>query len=583
MNRALCRSALALGLLSTLASQAASPLPEPKAAPASKVEALPVTAPSIAEDVVMRALQDELARARTLKMGGAERPYYLSAVCTEEEGFRVAASFGSLLSRASAKHTQLNVSVRVGTPALDNTNFADAGDLSFMRMLQTTNGQGSPAEADYDALRHELWLQFDDGYKAAVESIAKKRAFLEANQVRERPADFSAAQTTTWLEQRQPLKVDTQRWTKLVKQSSAVFRIEPAAASSTVTFSAQVNHQSFVNSDGAKHRFAEPLVQLQIQASTQASDGMELKVQREFTARTEAELPTDAALITATQGVSAHLAALAQAPVAAEDYNGPVLFSGRAAGFFFLRAVSDPLSHPRDDLGNQSSGRLVERLGKHITAKGITVIDDPTQKSWKGTPLLGYYPVDDDSVVPKPIVLVDDGVLKTYYMSRIPTPRLSGTNGHMRGDQGSAGNVFVKSVKTLNREQLKQKLLELAKEEDLDYGLLVDELDETGGRGFGGSDGAGVSLPAPVAVWRVYANGKEVLERGLAFKTAPYRILKDIVGMGDDPSVTNTQQRGQHVAIVAPSVLVKSMELQKVREENERTPYSPRPTLSRIP
>ena len=187
--------------------------------------------------------------------------------------------------------------------------------------------------------------------------------------------------------------------------------------------------------------------------------------------------------------------------------------------------------------------------------------DDPTQREWKGQPLLGYYAVDDECVKPQPITLVNDGVLETYFMSRVPTQRLHQSNGHMRGENASVGNLFVESKAPLTRAALKQKLLELAKEEDLEYGLMVDTLEESAAQRPGNVEGStGVSLPPPVGVFRIYPDGREVLERGIAFKTATFRVLKDIVGLGDDATVTNLVQRGQHVAVVAPSVLVKSLE-----------------------
>jgi predicted Zn-dependent protease len=214
-----------------------------------------------------------------------------------------------------------------------------------------------------------------------------------------------------------------------------------------------------------------------------------------------------------------------------------------------------------------------------VAVKQLTVRDDPTQKLWRGQPLLGHYPVDDDSVAPQPITLVEKGVLKTYFMSRVPTEKVKESNGHSRAGSGSVGNLFVETSEPMSREAMKKKLLELAHEEDLEYGLLVEEFDDYGeGRGYGGGSSA-VSFPVPLVVWRVYPDGREELERGTRFKPATFRLLKEIVALGDDPTLTNTMQRGQRVSVVAPSVLVRVMELQKQREEFERPPQLPRPEL----
>lgn len=545
--------------------------------PALALAQAPAPAKAPLPDPVLRALRDELSRAQQLKMDRMDRPYFLSAAVNEVESFNVQASFGALVSRGGGKDASNTVEVRVGDPNLDNTNFSDRDDFSFL-MRMDRGGAGDPAEPDYDALRQALWLKFDDAYKAGVETIAKKRAFLETRQVRDRPPDFGPAKTVSLLLPRETFSADEARWTQLVKRASAVFRGSAVSQSGEAGFRSELMHQTLVTSDPAEHRFAERTVAFNLRATAQAPDGMEVEARYQAAGRTEKDLPSDEELVKAAKGVAARLEALVKAPVAADDYVGPVLFVGRAAGTFFLRTVGDPLSQPRSDLGDARSGRLVERLGKHVAVKQLTVRDDPTQREWRGQPLLGHFPVDDDSVAPVPVSLIEQGVLKSYLMSRIPTEGVRASNGHARAGQGSVGNLFVETSQPTPRAQMKKKLVELAQEEDLEYGLMVEELDDFEGRGFGGSP-SGVSLPPPLLVWRVYPDGREVLERGARFKPATFRLLKEIVQMGDDPALLNTQQRGQRVSVVAPSVLVRLMEAQKQREEFERPPTLARPSL----
>ena len=47
----------------------------------------------------------------------------------------------------------------MGDPSLDNTNFADRDDFSFLMRME--RGGADPAEPDYDALRQALWMKFD--------------------------------------------------------------------------------------------------------------------------------------------------------------------------------------------------------------------------------------------------------------------------------------------------------------------------------------------------------------------------------------------------------------------------------------
>lgn len=544
-------------------------------APAVAVAAeVPIETP----DLMLAALEDELARAREVKMDGLERPYYLRATLNDEDTFQVSASFGALVARGSSRRTSSGVVVRVGDPALDNTNFVD-DEWGFGA---GGRGPATPVEPDYDALRRSLWLQFDEGYKKGLEVLAKKRAYLESNQAESRPPDFSAAATSSLLMPRQTLAVDQERWARLVKKASAVFRTHPQIVVGEVAFRAAMGHQLFVSSDPARHRFADPAFEVQITAGAQAADGMELRVRWNASGRRDSDLPGEEALLRAAEAAAQRLEALLKAPRASEDYTGPVLFTGRAASQFFLRTVGDPLSHPRDDLGDARQGRLVDRLGKHIASKVLTARDDPTQQSWKGQALLGYYPIDDDSVRPQPITLIEKGVLKTYYMSRTPTRLVRETNGHCRGGDASVGNLFIEAASPAPRAELKKKLLELAREEDLGYAILVEEFAEPGRfrGGGGGGDGSTLSLPPPAVAWKIYADGRQELVRGLMFKPSSLRMLKEIAALGDDPQPLNTYQRGQHVAVIAPSVLVKTLDLQRLTQDFEKPPLTPRPAMA---
>lgn len=532
------------------------------------------------DDVIFRAMSDELSRARTLKLDHTAPPYFQSVWTHDDEGFGVGASFGALLRKGGGRQGSFGVNTRVGDPTLDNTNFRDLGDFGFFAFL-THARLGAPAEPDYDALRHGLWLAFDLDYKAAVEALAKKRAFLETKRIEKRPADFGKAPLVSKLFPEEKLDVSPDRWTKLVQRASAVFRSHSAAQTGEASYGTQRRRQYFLSTDGGKARFDELIAQLQISASGQAADGMEVQSRFDFTGRTDADLPSDEEVMKSAERVAARLDALVKAPALSEDYSGPVLFVGAAADAFFLHTLGDPLSHPRDDLGDQRQGRMIDRLGKHVAAKIVSVKDDPTQRTWHGQPLMGFFPVDDDGVVPQPISLVEEGVLKTYYMSRIPTLRVQQSNGHCRGNQGSVGNLFVETSQPESREALKKKLVELAKDEDLDYGLLVEEFEPATERTFFDSSQPQVTLPTPTLVYRVYADGREELVRGARFKPASYRVLKDIVGMGDQQTLLNTIQRGQHVSVVAPAVLVKTLDVQKPNEELDKPPFIPRPQIAK--
>ena len=128
----------------------------------------------------------------------------------------------------------------------------------------------------------------------------------------------------------------------------------------------------------------------------------------------------------------------------------------------------------------------------------------------------------------------------------------------------------------MSREALEQRLIEMCAEEDLEYGIVIEELGGYGGWG----DSGEVRLGAPSLAYRLYRDGRRELVRGASIKPVPNRVLKDLVAVGNDPRLLNTGLMGQHVSVVAPSVLVEEMELRRPEEEFSKPPYSERPALT---
>ncbi len=88
---------------------------------------------SAQDDVVMRAMRDELARSMAdLRLEELSRPYFIAYRVDELNEVSAAASFGSVTSSRENLTRRLSVEVRVGDYAFDNTNFL--GPPSFPRL-----------------------------------------------------------------------------------------------------------------------------------------------------------------------------------------------------------------------------------------------------------------------------------------------------------------------------------------------------------------------------------------------------------------------------------------------------------------
>jgi predicted Zn-dependent protease len=312
-------------------------------------------------------------------------------------------------------------------------------------------------------------------------------------------------------------------------------------------------------------------------------------------------------LIATAEQLGRSVAGLAKAGKA-EEYTGPVLFTGEAAGIVFDQLLADKLTDPAPPVsagprGGQLArgGKLTGQVGRRVLPAGFQVVDDPTRASAGGTPLLGSYAVDDDGVKPEPVMLVEDGLLKSFYMSRIPTKEIPATNGHGRRTGGRVTGQPSNLLITVENGEadLKARLLTLCKEEGLPYALIVERFEAGGprgpagggrrgfrrgggsGRGFGGQDPADrTELPDPLAFRKVYADGREEVIRGGRIVAVTARTLRDIDAAGTDRNVFTRRLAGfgpSAVTIVAPSVLITDLDVRPTEDNSEKPPLIPPP------
>ena len=191
------------------------------------------------------------------------------------------------------------------------------------------------------------------------------------------------------------------------------------------------------------------------------------------------------------RGVAAlaeNVVALARAPKG-EDYNGPVLFEGAAGAQIFAEVLGRNLALTRRPrragAAAASAGSELEgRIGARVLPESFDVVDDPTQKEWRGRPLFGSYDVDREGVPAKPLHLVEKGVLKGYLLTRQPVRGFEGSNGRARLPGGVRRQLARTSATCSSARRrpcppadLKKKLIELIQARGKPYGIMVRKMD----------------------------------------------------------------------------------------------------------
>jgi len=281
-----------------------------------------------AEDPVFRAMADELARSmKDLTLEGSAPPYFMSLRVQDNEMTTIRARYGAIVEKQSDASRYLYVELRVGDPSLDNTGFLGSWeDIYNMR-------EDIPEENDYASIRHEIWLAVDQAYKNALETLSRKKAYLQAHPTNEAVPDFSEAPSVVEIGEPVTLEQDTGAWESQVRAAGHVLDEYPTLEDWNVTYVATAANRRYVNSEGSRYLQGALNHQLEVSATTQAEDGQRLTSFLEYTTRDTESPPTDQRLAADIRTMADELVAMAAAPTL-EEYVGPVLFTGFGATQF---------------------------------------------------------------------------------------------------------------------------------------------------------------------------------------------------------------------------------------------------------
>jgi predicted Zn-dependent protease len=531
--------------------------------------------------VLLDTMAQELNRNFTaLKEKADPAPYFLSYEVTELGYRSVSATLGSLTGTNSGTTRTLDVSVRVGTPEMDNYRRI-RGDRG-----QFTSGALLTFEDKPNAIRRRLWLETDRAYRTAAERFIRIKTNTQVKVAAEDDsADFSVGKKAVFEGEAPVLHFDEAAWTQRIRKLSDRFRNFPGVLTSQVGVSAETDTRYLVNTEDSRIRHGRGFARIMISASAKAADGTDLNTFETFEAVEASGLPDDPTITAAIDRVATDLTNLLRAPEA-EPFVGPAIFSGRAAGVFFHEIFGHRVEGHRQK--DESEGQTFTRsVGTKVLPDFLTVEFDPTRRRIGGIDLNGWYEYDDEGVKGQKVTAVDRGVLKTFLMSRSPIKGFAESNGHGRRQPGlevvsRQSNLIVESSHAVPDAQLRQMLLAEAKRQNKPYGLFFQDI--TGGFTTTARSGLQAFKVIPVIVYRVYVDGRpDELVRGADIVGTPLASFSKILATGDKPDVFNgycgAESGSVPVSAVSPSILVSEIEIEKKAKSNDRPPILPAPTV----
>jgi predicted Zn-dependent protease len=535
------------------------------------------------KDRVLKAMNQELQRSmnKLAAIPDVMPPYFMSYQVTAKEQVNIQSTLGTILVNSHTKRRLLDVDVRVGSYQLDNTHplrggFHPSGNILGAREISL--------EDDLPSLKAIIWQETDKKFKSAVERFTKIKTNRQVT-VKEddQSADFSQELPVQHLGKRARISIDRDKWGRILKEYSALFKGYPLIYSSQVNLMVVAETKYFTNSEGTILRHSRNHWRISMRASTKTIDGMDLFKFESFDAGEMDKLPSKSDIIKVIQEMIADLLALRQAPLM-EPYTGPAILTGRAAGVFFHEIFGHRIEGHRQK--DEREGQTFTRqLNKPILPDFISIVDDPTITSYGQTDLNGSYDFDDEGVRATRVEIVSKGILKNFLMSRSPIRGFKKSNGHGRKQPGRRpvsrmGNLLILAHRSVSDSKLRQMLMDECRRQKKSYGLFFKDIS-------GGFTYTGRYMPqsfnvTPLVVYKIFTDGRpDQLVRGVDLIGTPLVTFSRIIGCSSSYEVFNgycgAESGSVPVSAVAPAILTAQIEVQKKGKGVSKPPVLPPP------
>lgn len=508
--------------------------------------------------------------------------YYLRYRLRFRKNHSVGATDGVIVSQSKRKQPpscSLKMDMRLGNHKFDQTG-ADGYDWKIYKSLLGV-GSTCPAKMTDDLLKKMLWRKTDYAYRVGVGRYWRKRYVRSIKpKLFDKAGDFTREPATVYMAPLAPRSsFDRKRWASIVKRVSSITKKVPRVIHSKITVSQWEEVVLGVSNDGSKVRLRRFGYSWGMAMSVLAKNKSFLSTSRSGTTHLESELPTEAVLLKKMQEMWTALQAKAKAPEG-DPGAGPAIVDPYLAGAIFYDILMVRLEAGRF-LKKRNNRIYAKKKGKRILPSFLSIIDDPTQTHWKKTYLESHYLYDDEWVRARRMTMVQNGILKNFYMSRKPYKKYQRSNGHGRaafgvGGFSRPGTTFVKSTREYSTDDLKKMLLKEMKRQGRRYGYILKRFE-----GYSNVRNM-IYTVKPAFLHQLDAKtGKLTLLKGLRVRTSALQILSGILATGKDYVVFNgsdSEDSGTiKISTVAPSLLIQRLDFTRVQGQEKKNYELPPP------
>lgn len=500
--------------------------------------------------------------------------YYLAYTYWEgaEQGCNV--SDGIVSSRWNNHVGRLDAQVRAGSVLMDGTRKLKNGKDDY----SSVNGSVPWPKENGKAFTSAVWRLTQQAAERAQKDFSRVQADVQgASQRFDDSPDFVFPPAETHCSQIMPETFDMERIEKMLVNASKTVMDNPLVLDASFSFSAEQGHRYFVDSVGSRQKTPFAWVRMNYFVAGKTADGLEISRSNSYDVLKESELPSEETLIADVKRSVEELELLSRAPEA-EPVTVPAILKNRAMGVFVHEVLGHRMEGHRQK--EDSFGRtFTSKVGQMVTAPFLSVVDDATLESFGGIPLRGFYEYDDEGVKARPVVMIENGVLRNFLMSSSPIKNFPASNGHGRREPGRRavarmGVTRVTASETVPYEELEQMLRAEIKKQGAPYGLIIEDL--SGGFTMTDTNMPQVFKLEPKLVYRVYADGRKEAVRGADLVGTPLVSFLQAVAASDDYAVFNGSCGAESgwvpVSAIAPSILFRTLEFEQTAKSAVKPP-----------
>ena len=507
--------------------------------------------------------------------------YYLSYTYEDKNMQSFSVQQGELVSDTS-RSSVLAVLARSGSPKMDNTRPLKGSQSESGNSLQVMYGV-SPFDDDPVAFKLALWSATQNMAEKAQEELARVQTNSQTAAVRQDDSDdFVLPPAEQYCREQKPQQFDTEKISAWLTEASQLTRGKKFVQDSRFSFSIEQGHRYFADSAGTQLKTPFIFVRLSYVLVNLLEDGTPLQRFRTYDVTEESQLPGKEQFLADVRQSLTELEGLTNAPEA-DPVTVPAILKNRAMAVFVHEVLGHRVEGHRQKL--DSFGKtFTSKVGQLITAPFITIVDDATLRSFNGEPLRGFYEYDDEGVKVRPVTLVENGILRGFLMSSSPINGFPTSNGHGRGELGKLpvarmGVTRLVANQTVSYDELEKQLLAEIRAQQKPYGYIIDDL--SGGFTMTETFFPQVFKLQPKLVYRLYPDGGKEIVRGADIVGTPLVSFGQILAAADDYAVFNGSCGAESgwvpVSAIAPSVLLKSLEIEKTGKSDDKPPLLPSP------